>query len=245
MFPFFSLALRKNSEYRTGVFSHYVPMTTISLTHLDQFIVSKGLLTHYFYEQKWNNGELTKEELAKYAKEYFHLAKAVPGIVSRVKDRAVERGMTEETIKEIDHNIEEETEHIELWKRFAKSLDVSEAELEGYEPHALTKEAVSELEELAEGSFEDGVTAMYAMELTLPEIAQSKKDGLCKHYDLHSEDAHIYFDEHLNEEEHFTVWRKIPVEPVRAMQVAKSSLRAQHKVLDGVCEVCGFCVSCS
>lgn len=219
-------------------------MSTISLTNLDEFIVSKGLLTHYYYEQKWNNGELTTEDLALYAKEYFHLAKAVPGIVSRVKQRAVERGRTD-LYEHIDHNIEEETEHIELWKRFAKSLGVSEQEIESYEPHDLTKEAVRELEELAEGSFEDGVTAMYAMELTLPEVAATKKDGLCKHYDLTSEDAHIYFDEHLNEEEHFAVWRKVEVDPVRAMTVAKASLRAQHKVLDGVCEVSGFCVSCN
>lgn len=227
-----------------GVFSPLRPMSTSSLTNLDEFIASQGLLTHYFYEQKWNNGELTKDELVLYAKEYFHLAKAVPGIVSRVKDRAVERGMTH-LYEHIDQNIEEETEHIDLWKRFAKSLDISEEDLEAYEPHQLTKEAVSELEELAEGSFEDGVTAMYAMELTLPEIAQSKKDGLCKHYDLTSEDAHIYFDEHLNEEAHFSVWRKVEVDPVRSMQVAKASLKAQHKVLDGVCEVCGFCISCS
>lgn len=221
-------------------------MSKISLTQLDEFIASKGLLTHYFYEQKWNNGELTRDELALYAKEYFHLAKAVPGIVSRVKDRAVSAGRSD-LIAHIDENIAEETEHIELWKRFSQSLGVSEQELESYEPHQLTKEAVSELEELAEGSLEDGVTAMYAMELTLPAISQTKKDGLCKHYDLpeSNADAHVYFDEHLNEENHFAVWRKVEVDPVRSMQITKASLRAQHKVLDGVCEVCGFCISCN
>lgn len=219
-------------------------MTTSSIELLDEYIQSNGLLTHYFYEQKWNNGELTKDELALYAKEYFHLAKAVPGIVSRVKDRAIEAGRTD-LMDHINENIAEETEHIELWKRFSKSLGVSEEELENYEPHQLTKEAVDELNELAEGSFEDGVTAMYAMELTLPEISQSKKDGLTKHYGLSSEDAHVYFDEHLNEENHFAVWRKVEVDPARSKQVAQASLRAQHKVLDGVCEVCGFCISCN
>ncbi|MCB9808338.1 iron-containing redox enzyme family protein [Candidatus Peribacteria bacterium] len=219
-------------------------MSTISIAHLDEYIHSNGLLTHYFYAQKWNNGELTKEELALYAKEYFHLAKAVPGIVSRVKDRAIERGRTD-LVSSIEKNIEEETEHIELWKRFASSLGVTEEELDAYEPHTLTKEAVSELEELASGSFEDGVTAMYAMELTLPQVSQTKKDGLCKHYNLTSEDAHVYFDEHLNEEEHFSVWRKVEVDPLRSLHITKSSLRAQHKVLDGVCEVCGFCIACT
>ena len=216
---------------------------TVSLTELDTFIQSQGLLTHYFYAQKWNKGELTRDELALYAKEYFHLARRVPGIVSRVKDRAVAAGRTD-LLPHIDHNIEEETQHIELWKRFASSLGVSEQELEGYIPSVQTQEAVTELETLAETSLEDGVTAMYAMELTLPEIAQSKKDGLTNLYGLTSEDAHIYFDEHLNEEEHFAVWRKVPVDPIRAMQVTKASLRAQHKVLDGVCDVCGFCISC-
>ncbi|MCA9371248.1 MAG: iron-containing redox enzyme family protein [Candidatus Peregrinibacteria bacterium] len=219
-------------------------MSTISIAHLDEYIHSNGLLTQYFYAQKWNNGELTKEELALYAKEYFHLAKAVPGIVSRVKDRAIERGRTD-LVSSIEKNIEEETEHIELWKRFASSLGVTEEELDAYEPHTLTKEAVSELEELASGSFEDGVTAMYAMELTLPQVSQTKKDGLCKHYNLTSEDAHVYFDEHLNEEEHFSVWRKVEVDPLRSLHITKSSLRAQHKVLDGVCEVCGFCIACT
>ncbi len=204
---------------------------TISLTLLDDFITSKGLLTHEFYAKKWNMGELTQEELAKYAKEYFHLVKAVPGIVARVRDRAMERG-------------KRETEHVELWKRFAKSLGVTEVALEAYKPHELTKEAVSDLETLVDGSLEDGVTAMYAMELTLPAIAKSKKEGLCKFYGLESPDAHVYFDEHLKEEEHFAVWRKMEVDPVRAMKIAKLSLRAQHKVLDGVCEVCGFCISC-
>jgi len=219
------------------------PPMTISLTQLDPVIRSRSLLTHYFYKQKWNMGELTKEELVVYAKEYFHLAKRVPGIVSRVKQRAVAAGRTDIT-SDIEKNIEEETQHVDLWKRFAKSLGVSDAEMEAYIPSKTTQDAVSDLEKLAEGSLEDGVTAMYAMELSLPEIAKTKKEGLCEFYGLTSKDAHVYFDEHLNEEEHFSVWRKVEVDPVRAFKIAKMSLHAQHKVLDGVCEMCGFCISC-
>ena len=218
----------------------------ISLTELDDTIRAGGLLTHYFYEQKWNNGELTLEELQKYVKEYYHLAKNVPGVVSAVLEHAQKVGR-DDLVPEIEKNVAEETEHIELWERFSGSLGVSKEELEAHEPHDLTKEAVEELQRLAEESFESGVSAMYAMELTIPEIAQSKKDGLCKHYDLPetNEDAHIYFDEHLNEEEHFAVWRKVEVDPVKGMQAAKASLKAQHMVLDGVCEMCGFCITCN
>lgn len=215
---------------------------TISLTQLDPVIRSKSVLTHYFYQQKWNMGELTKSELALYAKEYMHLVERIPGIVERVRDRA--RVSRPDLVPFIEENIAEEKEHIDLWKRFAKSLGVSEEELAHHKPTDMTKKAVSELENLAEGDLQDGVTAMYAMELTLPEVAQTKKEGLCKFYGLDSKDAHVYFDEHLKEEEHFAVWRKVEVDPVRAMRAAKMSLHMQHMVLDGVCELCGFCISC-
>jgi pyrroloquinoline quinone (PQQ) biosynthesis protein C len=216
----------------------------ISLTQFDDLIRSKSLLTHYFYAQKWNMGELTLDELKIYAKEYYHLAKSVPGIVSRVRDRAVES--KPELVKEIEKNIVEETEHIALWKRFGKSLGVSEMEMDSYEPSATVKNAVTSLETLAESSLDAGVAAVYAMELELPAIAQSKKDGLCKWYDLPeaNADAHIYFDEHLNEEEHFSVWRSVQIDPVKAKQAIESSLAAQHAVLDGVCDRCGFDMKC-
>lgn len=217
---------------------------TVSLSQFDDFINNNSLLTHYFYEQKWNNGELSQEDLALYAKEYFHLANRVPVMVSSIRDRALERGDTE-LVAEIEKNIEEEAEHAVLWKRFAKSLGVTEEEIEAYQPTQTTLNAVEELEELMEGSLEDGVTAMYAMELSLPAIAETKKDGLSKLYGLHSEDAHKYFDEHLGEEEHLKVWRQVEVNPERAQTITAASLQAQHKVLDGVCEVCGFCISCN
>ncbi len=182
------------------------------------------------------------DELKIYAKEYFHLAKSVPGIVSRVRDRAIERNS--DLVNDIEKNIAEETEHIGLWKQFASSLGVSEQELESYQPHAKVQQAVSTLETLAEKSLESGVAAMYAMELDLPAIAKSKKDGLSLYYGLTTVDAHKYFDEHLNEEEHFAVWRKIPINQEQAQEAVEASLAAQHQVLDGVCEACGMDMMC-
>ena len=122
---------------------------------------------------------------------------------------------------------------------------MTDADIESYDPNQITKDAVAELEALAEESFEDGVAAMYALELEQPAIAQTKKDGLCKYYGLTSAEAHEYFDEHLNEEEHFSLWRKIEMDPVRAEAVIEKSLSAQHKVLDGVCEAAGItCCAC-
>lgn len=216
----------------------------VPLTAFDPLVRSRSLLTHFFYAQKWNKGELTPDNLRTYAKEYFYLVKRIPGIVARVRDRAIERGYDD--AGSIERNILEEQEHVELWKRFGHSLGLSDQEIGSHEPSPTVREAVSELEALAEGSFEDGVACMYALELDLPEIACSKKEGLCKFYGLNEDnkDAHVYFDEHLGEEAHLQVWRRVSIEPLRARNVIARSLAAQHKILDGVCDACGLAMVC-
>ncbi|TSC58277.1 MAG: coenzyme PQQ synthesis protein c [Candidatus Peregrinibacteria bacterium Greene0416_19] len=210
----------------------------IALSSLDSIISTKSLLKHPFY-QKWSKGELTLDDLRVYAKEYFHLVERIPGIVDRVRDR-----VTDPSFKAgIEHNAEEEREHVELWKRFAGSLGIPAGELMSYEPSHTVKDAVASMEALAERGLEEGITAMYALELELPKIAVTKKQGLCDFYGLTSEDAHIYFDEHLKEEEHLKVWRSQPVSD-RAAATAEACVAAQNRVLDGVCERCGIPMDC-
>lgn len=207
----------------------------------DDRIRSRSLLTHYFYAQKWNKGELSADDLRTYAKEYYHLVRNVPVILEAVKKRAIERGIETNLI---DENLAEEYEHVTLWERFGKSLGLNADDLRSHEPTSQTAEAVSGLRKLAEGTFEDGVAVMYALELDLPAIAESKKDGLCEHYALESEDAHVYFDEHLNEEEHLKLWRTFPIDASKAADVVDETLSLQHTVLDGVCDACGIETDC-
>jgi len=211
----------------------------VNLSIFDDVIAAKSVLHHPFYV-RWSKGELTLEDLKIYAKEYFHLVSRIPGVVERVRDRAVDRTLR----ARIEQNVVEEQEHVELWKRFAKSVGVTEAELEAYEPTETVKSAVNRLEKLAEGTLDEGMAAVYALERELPAIAQTKKEGLSKWYGLTSEDAHIYFDEHLGEEKHLEVWRSLPVPEFSARTAVQESLRVQNAVLDGVCERCGIPLSC-
>lgn len=211
-----------------------------SLTQFDALIASKSLLKHPFYV-KWTKGELTMDDMRVYAKEYFELARRVPGIVERVRRRAVEK--RPDLLPFIDENIREETEHVGLWKRFAGSLGISERELLSYRPSAKVVEAVMELEQAADGTFEEGVAVMYALERELPEIARTKKEGLCKFYGLTGADAHIYFDEHLKEEKHLSVWLTVDVSQVEE-EAVRGSLESQNKVLDAVCDAAGICMDC-
>lgn len=209
------------------------------LSALDPLIASKSLLKHPFYVA-WSKGELTLDHLRTYAKEYFHLVERVPGIVARVSVRVADQNLK----NRIRENMVEEAEHVELWKRFAKSLGISEQELLDHQPSAKVQAAVSSLETLAEQGMEQGIVGMYAMEAELPAIAATKKDGLCTFYGLDSQDAHVYFDEHLKEEEHLQVWRAFEVDHTIAQSAATTSLTAQNQVLDAVCEECGISMVC-
>ncbi|NOS68287.1 MAG: pyrroloquinoline quinone biosynthesis protein PqqC [Candidatus Peribacteraceae bacterium] len=212
---------------------------TISLSTLDPQIASRSLLKHPFYVA-WSKGELTLGDLRVYAKEYFHLVERIPGIVARVSIRVQDQALRDR----IRENMREEAEHVELWKRFAKSLGISEDELLEHQASAKVQSAVATLEKLAEEGMEEGIVGMYAMEAELPAIAATKKDGLCKFYGLDSEDAQVYFDEHLKEEQHLQVWRAFSVDQQRAEAAAATSLTAQNQVLDAVCETCGISMSC-
>lgn len=209
------------------------------LSALDPLIASKSLLKHPFYVA-WSKGQLTLDHLRTYAKEYFHLVERVPGIVARVSVCVHDQNLR----NRIRENMVEEAQHVELWKRFAKSLGISEEELLDHQPSVKVQNAVRSMEALAEQGAEEGIVGMYAMEAELPAIAKTKKDGLCRFYGLDSEDAMVYFDEHEKEEKHLQVWRAFEVHEERAKAAAERSLAAQNQVLDAVCEMCGISMVC-
>jgi len=157
--------------------------------------------------------------------------------VERVRERALEREPA--LVDAIEHNLQEEREHTELWKRFARSLGIPEEELLSYEPSAEVLDAVEGLVQGAEGTFEEAVATMYALERELPEISQTKKEGLARFYGLKSEDAHIYFDEHLQEAKHLSVWLAVDVSEEVGGAIERS-MQHQNAVLDAVCDVCGM-----
>lgn len=209
-----------------------------SLSIFDPLIASRSLLRHPFYV-RWTKGQLTLDELRVYAKEYYHLVRAVPEIVAAVAAKA-----PPEAAAMIERNRMEETEHMTLWERFAASLGVGKEALLAHVPSATVREAVASLRRLAEdGSYEDGVAAVYALERELPEIARTKKEGLLQYYGLSSADAHAYFDEHLREEAHLQVWRAVPMSDQQRQAVTRS-MDAQNRVLDGVCETAGIALEC-
>jgi len=146
---------------------------------LNRIVEKWNLLNHPFYKA-WSDGVLPLDSLRLYAKEYGAFIGLLPD-----GWRALD----------ISEYAEEEVEHIELWEKFASSMNAKISEPEITE--------VSSLIETSKRMFQNPASAagaMYAFEKQQPATAKSKLDGLRKFYDLPAELVEPYFIEHTNNE---------------------------------------------
>ena len=202
---------------------------------IDKIIEDQSLLKHKFYVL-WNEGKLQIDSLSGYSKEYFQLVKAVPSFVGAVMEKS-----PEEIKGKIASNKNEETEHIEPWKKFAGALGVQENELQNYGGLEKTRQAITNLSNLM-NSFEGGAAAMYALEQEIPKISLSKIDGLRKFYGISNDDAIEYFRLHAEADiRHAALWRNI-LEKTNAsrenelVEMAYKSVASQNLLLDSCYE---------
>jgi len=208
-------------------------MTSI-IQKIDQIIEERSLLKHPFYEM-WSDGKLEFGSLAGYSKEYFQLVKQVPKFMEPLVDFA-----PDEMKDELIFNMNEETEHIELWKKFAGEMHISGDELSKYQGLEKTNRAVSDLSSLM-NSLNLGACAMYAFEKEIPKISEIKLEGLKEFYGLDSKDATEYFRQHMEADiRHTASWRKIVEQSsetdTEIIETAKKSVSAQNLLLDSCLE---------
>ena len=147
----------------------------------------------------------------------------------------------------LTETLKEESEHIELWVKFAVGLGIPREELLDYAGSRKTNEAVSQLKKLTASSLEEAASAMYAYEMEIPKISRAKLEGLKKFYGLDNsyDNGNItrYFEIHEQVDiRHAENWRQmIKMLLMKAKQKVSSnphieSLEAQNKLLDSVQE---------
>ncbi|WP_375793780.1 CADD family putative folate metabolism protein [Chlamydia sp. 12-01] len=163
---------------------------------LDKNIKEKHMLDHTFY-MKWSKGELTKEQLKAYAKDYYLHIKAFPRYLSAVHSRC---DNLEARKLLLDNLMDEETgypNHIDLWKNFAYALGVTEEELESHVPSAAAQKKVDTFLRWCTGdSLSAGVSALYTYESQIPTVAETKISGLKQYFGFTAPEDYEYFTVH-------------------------------------------------
>src|SRR6185369_17218708 len=98
------------------------------LEQIDNDIAEKHLLKHPFY-LAWTRGELSKEALSDYAKQYYHHVAAFPTYLSALHAKCDDQPTRKQILQNLIDEEAGSPNHPELWKQFANALDVSDVDL--------------------------------------------------------------------------------------------------------------------
>ncbi len=211
---------------------------------LDARIRERHLLKHPFYVA-WTMGELPKETLREYARQYYRFEANFPRFVgaaySRLPDPADRRLLLENLVDEEGRS----PTHPELWLRFARGLGVSERSVASATEMEGTRALLGAYErECVGGSAASGLGALYAYESIFPEVAAEKSRGLRAHYGITARGAHEFFRVHTEADvahsraERRLLRRVIAKSPERSEEARRgveASLDGWWKFLDGFC----------
>jgi pyrroloquinoline-quinone synthase len=114
-----------------------------------------NVLRHPFYV-RWSAGELTAEELTRYAGQYRHAVKA---LATMTANAAAER-------EELRPHAEEEASHVALWDSFARATGNEGADNPNLETRACVERWA------AEDGLVPTLARMWAIERAQPEISR-------------------------------------------------------------------------
>lgn len=163
---------------------------------LDAAVQRHAMLKHPFY-QAWSEGALSLDDLREYSKQYFHHVKAFPRYVSAVHANCDDLPLRQELLKNLCEEEQGENNHPELWLRFAEGLGVDRTDVEHAEPTYATQASVEIFRDLTRnGSYLQGMAALYAYESQIPDVAKTKRDGLNEFYGLNNPEVVSFFSVH-------------------------------------------------
>jgi pyrroloquinoline-quinone synthase len=188
-----------------------------------------NVLEHPFYV-RWSAGELSREELARYAGQYRHATEALARLCSQTAEIAPDAHRAE-----IAAHAGEEEAHVGLWDDF---VEAAGGEI-GAEPTAETAECVTAW--TASDGYLEQLGRMYAIESGQPEIARIKREGLTRFYGINGGPGSEYFRVHEEADHaHAEESRRLIEDAVTAedeealVAAAESAFQANWRLLDGV-----------
>src|ERR1043166_4202867 len=212
------------------------------LDKIDSYVAEKHLLKHPFY-LAWARGELSREALTDYARQYYHHVAAFPTYLSAVHAHCDDQTTRKQILSNLIDEEAGSPNHPELWKRFANALGIDDVDLVRTQKQPETQKLIAAFRSVCgEASTADGLAAHYAYESQIPAICESKINGLKKYYGFCDPKDYEYFSVHIEaDQEHSSVEREMlsgyvddkNIDNVRAS--VRRVLDALWEMLSGVC----------
>ncbi len=210
---------------------------------IDALIEERSLLKHPFY-QKWQAGELTLDALRGYTCQYYHHVLQFPTYVSGTHANCDDLPDRQELLENLVEEEQGPNNHPELWLRFGEALGLQREEMIDSTPLPETTTLIDTYRRITKDTtFIRGISALYAYESQVPEVAGTKMDGLKRFYDITDPQALKFFIVHHSlDVEHSKVTRNLVAkygETEEAQEQATTAVdeatNALNGFLDGVC----------
>ena len=202
---------------------------------VDKKIDDLHLLKHPFYEA-WNNGDLELETIQEYAAQYFNHVKTFPRYLSSIHSNC-DNIKTRQIILEnlVDEEMGDEN-HPELWMRFAEGTGISRQKMLSTKLISETKELVETFSKLSKNEKTHiGIAALYCYESMVPEIAETKIEGLKKYYNINDKKTLKFFTVHMHADKwHREVVRNLITELGKEKENRKEILKAVDSALNAL-----------
>jgi pyrroloquinoline-quinone synthase len=201
------------------------------------------LLKHPFY-QDWMAGNLSSQTLKDYATQYYPHVDAFPRYLSSIHSQCDNPEARQELLKNLadEEGFIHGVSHPELWLRFAEGIGVPRSEVLASKARSAIKQVTETFFKFCRSSFHEGLGALYAYESQVPEIAESKIEGLRAHYGVHDERALSFFETHRTADVHHReaiakILDKLPADQkMEALQAAELAARSLWNFLTEIHE---------
>jgi len=215
---------------------------------LDARIAKYDLLCHPFYKA-WAAGDLTREDLRDYARDYYHHVEAFPDYLEELSARLEEGEVRRAVLANIaDENGAEDASgqpsmpHSDLWLDFVEGMG-GDRDMGAHHPLQEIRDLIEFFHHTAQQATPaEALAAFYAYESQVPRVALEKSRGLREMYGA-SEKTFAYFTLHATADiHHAKIWRQqltkcLESDPRladKALAASEHTARALWEALDGI-----------
>ena len=218
--------------------------TQQALAALDRHVQQRSILRHPFYVA-WQRGELTRAQLAVYARVYYSHVAAFPSYLEAAAAGATDPHTRAALADNLADELGTPESHPQLWLEFAAECGVDTTALEAAGVHPAAATTLATFRRMTTGTTLQALAALYAYEAQQPAVAAEKIKGLVSHYAEHglaSPEALRYFEVHATlDVEHCAAERDGIARLLDGggdahdmLEAAASGLDAYWALLDGV-----------
>lgn len=199
------------------------------------------LLSHPFY-QAWMKGELSPSTLRDYASQYFTHVDAFPRYLGAIHSHCADATLRRQILENLndEEGVGFSASHPDLWVQFAEGMGCTRADVLGTKPRQAITRVKNTFMAYARASFAEGLGALYAYESQVPEVANSKIEGLIRLYGISDEKTLQFFKVHASADiEHRDVIRKMieSLSPSDQEKAHKAAREAAETLWDFLSEV--------